>query len=79
MHELMEKVVKQATAVGIKAETFQTEKKNPLPQHFYNQVAKFKNNANPFDKLTKAAKSTPRPNKKGPKGKVIRKAPTKVN
>ena len=76
MHELMEKVVKQATAVGIKAETFQTEKKNPLPQHFYNQVAKFKNNANPFDKLTK---STPRPNKKGPKGKVIRKAPTKVN
>ena len=76
MHELMEKVVKQATAVGIKAETFQTEKKNPLPQHFYDQVAKFKNNANPFENI---AQSTPRPNKKGPRGKVVRKAHSTVN
>ena len=66
----MAKVVKQATAVGIKADTFQTDKKNPLPQHFYDQVARFRNNVNPFDKKEAPKEATPRPAaKKGPKGR----------
>ena len=57
MHKLMEEVVKHATAQGIKADTFVSNKKNPLPQHFYDQVAKYKGNSNPYSmKAQKAQK-----------------------
>ena len=57
MHKLMEGVVKHATAHGIKADTFASNKNNPLPQHFYDQVAKYKGNTNPYSKKAMAKKA----------------------
>lgn len=65
MHILMEGVVRKATGAGIDPASFVSNKKNPLPQQFYDNVAKYRNSSNPFAKKAEApAKSTPRPNPK---------------
>ena len=73
MYDIMTNVVKQATVQDNDPKTFASNSENTLPKHFYDMVAKHRNNSNPFA-IKKKEEVTKRP---GPPGKGNRKAPNR--